>query len=125
MKSLLTSVLAASLAACATYPTSMYVPVIDLSFPHDPQKYVFDIQQCNQFAQQRMTAAQGAATGAIVGALFGAALGAVAGGNSRFNAQMAGIGALSGGLGGAGQAFETQQAIVMRCMSARGWVVLG
>jgi outer membrane lipoprotein SlyB len=124
MRRIVVLAIVVSLVGCAAQPQSIYQPVIDLR-PGQAQSLPYDIRECNALAQQRMNAGQAAVAGAIAGALLGAALGAAAGGNSRFNSQMAGVGAITSGVNSAGGAALNQAEIVARCMSGRGYNVLG
>jgi outer membrane lipoprotein SlyB len=113
------------LAACAAPgQEQLLVPVMDLRGVTDQGRLYRDLLDCNQLAQQRMNAMQGAGTGALFGALLGAALGAAAGGHGQYIGSSAAVGAISGGVGGAGSAGMNQHAIVSRCMGGRGYMVL-
>lgn len=126
----ITSAFALTLSGCATPPGAGngygagYEPIIDMQSVRSQEQYRNDLMDCQGYAGRAMSAAQGAAAGAIGGAILGALLGAAAGGNSRFNSRMAGVGAISGGVGAAGNAEMTQRSIIARCMAGRGYNVL-
>lgn len=114
----------AILAGCAANggTGAQWQPVVDIK--PSQTNYYADLADCQRLATQVMSAGQSAAAGAVAGALFGALLGAAAGGNSRFNGQMAGVGALSGGAGAAASAEGGQRGIISRCLAGRGYAVL-
>lgn len=127
MKRILAAALVASmLAGCATTQGygAGYQPIIDLRPGQTVEAQAFDLRECQLHATKIIDAQTAAIGGAIAGALLGAALGAAAGGNSRFNGQMAGVGAITGGTSFAAQAEGGQRGIIMRCMSGRGYMVL-
>lgn len=125
-KILIGGLLLALLAGCAG-PNRGYgaqwQPVVDVR-PHQQVQYPTDLFECQQYANQVVSAQQAAVGGAVAGAIFGALLGAAAGGNGRFNGQMAGVGALSGGVGAAASAEGGQRGIISRCLTGRGYSVL-
>ena len=113
---------AALLAGCATGPTgASYAPLVDMRGV-DATRQAQDQYECQQYAQQRAGAADGAVAGAVAGALIGVVLAAIVGGGIRN--EMAGIGAVTGGLQGAAAGEGTQRDIIRRCMSGRGYNVL-
>lgn len=118
-----TALALALLGACAGpgYGTQ-WQPVVDLK-PGQTQ-YYSDLADCQRLSSQVLSAGQSAAGGAVAGAIFGAVLGAVAGGNSRINAQTAGVGAITGGASAAGAAEGGQRGIISRCLAGRGYSVL-
>ena len=115
------------LAGCGTPGGGGYgaqwQPVVDVR-AHQQGQYPTDLYECQQHATKVMAAHDAAVGGAVAGAIFGALLGAAAGGNSRFNTQMAGVGALSGGVGAAAAAEGGQRGIISRCLAGRGYSVL-
>ena len=117
MKHLSLYVAVAVLAGCAT-TGAHYVPVVDTK-GHDAEAYAVDLSDCQAFATQRANAAQGAVAGAIVGALLGALIAPHGYGN-----QFATSGALMGGVSAGADANETQETIIKRCLSGRGYSVL-
>lgn len=129
MKKLVSAlIIAGLLAGCATSSRGIgaaYAPIIDLRPGQTQEQLDADLAGCQQHAHKLMDAQQAAIGGAIAGAILGAALGAAAGGHSRFNSHMAGVGAISGGVSAGAQAEGGQRGIVMRCMSGRGYSVLG
>ena len=116
--------LTGGLAACAG---ADFKPVVDMT-GHTQAEYDQDLAMCqNQARSVRNNddLAEDAGLGAVAGAAGGAVLGAITG-NAGAGA---GIGALTG-LVGAGGAKEEQtenreQRIVINCMRARGFNVLG
>lgn len=117
MKRIMAGLLLASfLVACAGYR-----PVVDMQGV-DSVKYEADLQECQQYAQQRNPASR-AAAGAGVGALLGVALAAAMGSNYSRNTGAA-IGAVSGGASGAAHGADSQIKIVQNCMAGRGYRVL-
>lgn len=113
--------IAAMLAGCAPPGHrglgASWEPVVDVR-PHQQAQYAQDLGECQAHATKVMDAAQGAVAGAVAGALLGALLGAAAGGGSRFNTRMAGVGAISGGVGAAACAEGGQRGIISRCLAA-------
>jgi len=115
----------AMLAGCATAPTT-YAPVIDtqtIVTDTDRSKYSQDLQDCQNYADQ-IDAARGAANGAVIGAIIGVGVGLLFGLRGQALAQVAGVGALSGGVNVAAEAGRTIMQIVQSCMSGRGYKVL-
>jgi len=102
-----------------------YTPVID--FGSSPalhiRPYAPDLQACQALAEQRDPAAS-AVVGAGVGAVFGALLGAIVGGRPGAGVG-AGIGGVYGAGGAGGGALVNQQDVVINCLRARGWTVVG
>lgn len=114
------------LAGCASHGGGYganWEPVVDVR-QHQQASYPNDLADCQVHATKVMDAQSAAVGGAIAGAIFGALLGAAAGGNSHFNGQMAGVGALSGGVGAAAAAEGGQRGIISRCLAGRGYSVL-
>ena len=112
----------AMLAGCATVPTT-YAPVIDMQTVSDTSQYNSDLAACQQYANQ-IDAARGAAAGAVLGAVIGVGVGLLFGLRGQALAQVAGVGALSGGVNVAAEAGRTIMQIVQSCMSGRGYKVL-
>jgi uncharacterized protein YcfJ len=122
----LVTALALVVSGCATQSGgygARWEPVVDVR-PHQQAQYSTDLAECQQHATKVIAAQDAAIHGAVAGAIFGALLGAAAGGNSRFNTQMAGVGALSGGAGAAAAAEGGQRGIISRCLAGRGYSVL-
>ena len=112
----------AMLAGCATAPTT-YTPVIDMQRVSDQAQYNTDLYQCQQYANQ-IDAARGAAAGAVLGAVIGVGVGLLFGLRGQALAQVAGVGALSGGVNVAAEAGRSVVQIVNNCMAGRGYAVL-
>lgn len=119
-----------SLTGCATAPNQAghgigadYTPVIDLK-DTEQSTYQRDLDECRAYGKT-VSPVENAAGAAVAGAVFGALLSAAVGGNRRFasiNAGAAGVGAGTGALVGS---LQKQQAIIARCMTGRGYRVLG
>lgn len=108
------------LAGCATRGTA-YVPIID---KHDLGsagliRYEKDLEECQAYARQADSAAATAIAGAIAGALLGAALAP-----RGYRNDLAAHGAVLGTAAGAGQGVVTQETIIKRCLTGRGYRVL-
>ncbi len=89
----------------------------------DPGRYKQDMAECRAYADEApiaesvaKRAAGGAAVGAVIGAIFGGGRGA---------AQGAGAGATGAGARGGLEGAERKRHIMQRCMSNRGYNVLG
>jgi uncharacterized protein YcfJ len=109
------------LAGCASAPTGEnYIPLVDVK-AGEGQRFQQDLDDCQAYATQRGDAASGAVAGAVAGALFGAVLGAIVGVSRN---EMAGVGALTGGLQGAVHNEGGQRNIIRRCLTGRGYTVL-
>ncbi len=111
----------ALLAGCATAPGGAnYRPMIDTG--HRIGDYSADLAECQQYAQRAAGASEGAAAGAVGGAIVIGLLSAILGGGGH--GRWAAAGAVAGGLQGAGAGEANQRAVVLRCMSGRGYHVL-
>ena len=121
MKRVIASIATASvLSGCAMQPRgASYVPLVDMQ-GKDQATFTRDVKDCQAYAQQRMSAGEGAAAGAIAGALLGAAL-APRGHRNYVAARAGGVGAA----GGAARATVNQENIIQRCLAGRGYNVLG
>lgn len=117
MKTLTITLLILVLGGCATRGAN-YVPVVDSKYKN-PEELLNDTRECQQYALQRVNAAQGAVAGALFGALLGAAL--APGGYRNDVARQT---AIVGGVGGAASANDTQEVIIKRCLAGRGYNVL-
>lgn len=119
MKSQLTliSLTAFMLVGCATRGAD-YVPLVDTK-GKDLKMLQQDTAECQQFATQRAGAGSGAVAGAVVGGLLLAAL--APSGSRNLGARQ---GAIVGGATGAVHANDTQETIIKRCLSGRGYNVL-
>jgi outer membrane lipoprotein SlyB len=88
----------------------------------DINAYNNDLFECRQYAGQinaGSDALSGAIAGAIVGALVGAALD-----NSDTAKRTGGYGAIVGGAEAGGDAVQTQETVVKKCLVGRGYKVL-
>lgn len=88
----------------------------------DMARYQRDLADCEYLADNNGTG-QKVATGAVAGAVVGALLGAATG-NHETAAKAAGVGAIVGGAGMAGQGVQDKDMIVKNCMRGRGYRVL-
>jgi outer membrane lipoprotein SlyB len=108
-----------ALTGCAITPRgASYVPVVDMQ-NKSPVVFGYDVADCQAYARQGADAAAAAAGGALALALLGAALAP-----RGYRSQLAGQGALIGGVAGAGAATGNQETIVRRCLQGRGYNVL-
>ncbi len=106
-------------AGCATRPRgAAYVPIVDMQ-GHNEYAFLNDLQDCQNYAKQTMSAAEGAVAGAIAGALLGALI-APRGYRNYAAGRVGAAGAITGGL----QANDTQESITKRCLAGRGYNVL-
>ena len=111
----------ALLAGCATSPGGAnYAPMVDTG--HRIGDYNADLAECQSYAQRVAGAGEGAAAGAVGGAIVIGLLSAVLGGGGH--GRWAAAGAISGGLSGAAAGEANQRAVVVRCMSGRGYSTL-
>lgn len=88
----------------------------------DINTYNNDLFECRQYAGQidaGSDALSGALAGAIVGALVGAAID-----DSDTAKRTGGYGAIVGGAEAGGEALQTQETVVKKCLSGRGYKVL-
>ena len=121
MKILAALAAAALLAGCATAPGGAnYRPMVDTGARIGV--YEQDLAECQSYAQRVAGAGEGAAAGAVGGAIVIGLLSAVLGGGGH--GRWAAAGAISGGLSGAAAGDANQRAVVVRCMSGRGYQVL-
>lgn len=112
----------AVLSGCATTGAN-YAPLVDMR-GRDSVQYDSDLRDCQAYAATQTDAGSAAVAGAVIGALFGVALLAAGGGRGGFGNEVAGVGALAGGLSAANAAEGGQRAVVSRCLAGRGWSVL-
>ena len=111
----------ALLAGCATSPGGAnYAPMVDTG--HRIGDYNADLAECQSYAQRAAGAGDGAVAGAVGGAIVMGVLSAILGGGGH--GRWAAAGAVAGGLQGAGAGEANQRAVVVRCMSGRGYQVL-
>lgn len=119
------------ISGCATAPQGTpgtgvgdtYTPIVDMAGV-DAVKYDTDLRECRQYAAQ-VSPGTNALGGAIAGALLVGLLSAAMGGNSRYNGYAAAGGAIAGGAGAGAQGLEKQQDIIKKCLTGRGYNVLG
>ena len=112
---------AALLAGCATAPGGAnYAPMVDTG--QRIGEYSADLAECQQYAKRAAGAGDGAVAGAVGGAIVMGVLSAILGGGGH--GRWAAAGAVAGGLQGAGAGEANQRAVVVRCMSGRGYQVL-
>ncbi|MDP3621366.1 MAG: glycine zipper family protein [Polynucleobacter sp.] len=116
----LISLVAVTVVGCAGADVR---PVVDMKNVNTAA-YEKDLQECQSYAKEQSGMGSGAAKGAGAGAVVGGLLGLVTGGNTSGIAQAAGAGAVIGGAGGAYSGNQSQEAIVKRCLSGRGYKVL-
>ena len=120
-KAVAAALAAALLAGCATAPGGAnYRPMVDTG--QRIGVYEADLAECQQYAQRAAGAGEGAAAGAVGGAIVIGLLSAVLGGGGH--GRWAAAGAISGGLSGAAAGEANQRAVVVRCMSGRGYSTL-
>lgn len=114
-------VLIASIAVltvgCATRG-STFTPLVDMK-GRDWAVFSQDTGECQIYARQQPGATEGAIGGALAGALIGAALAP-----HGYRSNVAGYGAVAGGLGGAAGTNQSQENIIRRCLAGRGYSVL-
>lgn len=117
----LTLVIVATLATGCAHRGATYLPMVD-SRNVNHQALSADTQECQAYATQRPDAGSAAVVGAVLGAVL---MAVVAGGGRSHNAGFwTAAGALSGGLGAANGAQDTQETIIRRCLAGRGYSVL-
>ena len=120
-KAVAAALAAALLAGCATAPGGAnYAPIVETG--HRIGVYEQDLAECQQYAQRAAGAGDGAVAGAVGGAIVMGVLSAILGGGGH--GRWAAAGAVAGGLQGAGAGEANQRAVVVRCMSGRGYQVL-
>ena len=120
-KAVAAALAAALLAGCATAPGGAnYAPMVDTG--HRIGVYEQDLAECQQYAQRAAGAGDGAVAGAVGGAIVLGVLSAILGGGGH--GRWAAAGAVAGGLQGAGAGEANQRAVVVRCMSGRGYSTL-
>ena len=98
-------------------------PLVDMKGVNDAA-YEKDLQECQAYAKEQSGMGETAAKGAGAGAIVGGLLGLVTGGNTTGIVQAAGAGAVIGAAGGAFTGNQSQEAVVKRCLSGRGYKVL-
>lgn len=98
-------------------------PIVDTKGVNQAQ-YEQDLAECQNLAHQQSGAGESAAKTAAGGAAVGGLIGLVTGGNGTRIAQSAGVGAVIGGATGAYSGNKSQESIVKRCLTGRGYRVL-
>lgn len=98
-------------------------PLVDMKGVNE-STFENDLKDCQAYAQQQSGMGETAAKGAGAGAVVGGLLGLVTGGNKTGIIQAAGAGAVIGGAGGAFSGNQSQEAVVKKCLSGRGYKVL-
>ena len=123
MKSLVITLIIASLAACASSMEDLTRnnPIIDAKGVNLAQ-YNRDLSECEQYADE-VEVAQKAAVGAVSGAVIGSVFGAVIG-NGNTAQRGAGIGAVGGGARGVSDGIRERERVIKRCLMGRGYRVL-
>jgi outer membrane lipoprotein SlyB len=111
------TIAAVLLTGCATRGAG-FSPIVDSKYK-DLNILERDVGECQDFAKKQMGAGGGAAFGAIAGALLGAALAP-----RGYRNNVAAYGAVTGGLAGGASANQSQEMIIKRCLSGRGYNVL-
>jgi outer membrane lipoprotein SlyB len=107
------------LASCANTGAN-YRPIIDTKNV-DLNRYEADLSECQKYAEQKGGAGEKALVGADAGAVLGGVLAAVSNGDKGSGSRVGGVmGAVTGASSGA----QSQRAIIMRCLSGRGYKVL-
>ncbi len=114
-----------AITACASQQSSRHAAnsgiIIDTQ-GLDRQRYQTDLADCRQYAEQVPTG-QRTTMASVGGAVVGGALGAVVG-NSDTAAKSAGVGAITGALGGYSDSRHEKRQIVRNCLVGRGYRVL-
>ena len=111
-----------SLVGCANTGADVR-PIVDTQGVNQAQ-YERDLADCQNLAHQQSGAGESAAKTAVGGAAVGGLIGLVKGGNGTRIAQSAGVGAVIGGATGAYSGNKSQETIVKRCLTGRGYRVL-
>ena len=122
MKKIVTIAAAAAILAGCAAPMHQYHPLVDTDTTST--QYQRDLEECRAYAMTKPSAENSAAVGAVIGALAGVALLALSGGRDGWGNEMAGVGALLGGVEGYSKGAQGQQDVVKRCLAGRGYRVL-
>jgi uncharacterized protein YcfJ len=112
---------AALLAGCAT-TSQVYQPIVDPKFG-DQAALPAALDECRNLAEQ-IRQGDRAAGGAVVGAVLGLAVGAMFGLRGQNLAALAGSTALVSGVRSAEYAGLSQEQVIARCLTNRGYSVL-
>ncbi len=119
----------ALLAAGCTAQQRNYAPVVDFrSSPAGGANYNRDLWECQQIAAQRSPVdrtAENAIGGALAGAVIGGVIGSFDGNFGKGAGAGAAIGGTAGVVKGAYEGTREQEDIVMNCLAARGYAVVG
>ena len=111
----LTIIMALALNGCARHAQIIIDPK-----GVDMRAYHADLADCQHLADQvESKIAEGVVGGAVVGALFGA----IVGGHKTARTTGA-LGALTGGLGGAGEEHYQREKVIRNCLRNRGYQIL-
>lgn len=111
--------LAIFITACANTGTN-FRPIIDTKNV-DINQYETDLKECQQYAEQKIGAAEKATIGAGAGAVLGGVLAAVGNGDKGSSSRIGGVmGAVSGFTSGE----KDQRTVIKRCLIGRGYKVL-
>ena len=122
MKKIVTITAAAAILAGCAAPMHNYQPLVDGDTTST--QYQRDLEDCRAYAMTKPSAESVAAVGAVIGALAGVALLALSGGRDGWGNEVAGVGALLGGVEGYSKGADGQQGVVKRCLAGRGYRVL-
>jgi hypothetical protein len=122
MKKIVTITAAAVILSGCAAPMHNYHPLVDTDTTST--QYQRDLEDCRAYAMTKPSAENSAAIGAVIGALAGVALLALSGGRDGWGNEVAGIGALLGGVEGYSKGADGQQGVVKRCLAGRGYRVL-
>jgi len=108
---------ALAVSGCATRGSN-YRPTVDTRGVL-PSRLDSDTSECQQYAAQTAGAGEGAAAGAVIGGLLMALLAP-----KGYRNDWALSGAAVGAAGGAVGANESQETVIRRCLTGRGYSVL-
>lgn len=129
MKPVLMLAVAGAVLTGCTAAQRNYSPVVDFRASQGyGTNYQKDLFECQQLALQRSpaeNAAQDAVAGAIGGAILGGIIGSFDGNFGKGAGYGAAIGGAGGALHGAAEGTRAQETIVINCLRARGYAVVG
>ena len=128
-KMMVFAILALFISGCATALDPNYSPVVDFKKGQSSANYQKDLAECKALAAKRMSAVKAGALGAGAGAALGAGIGALMGAIFDVDVgRVAAAGAVAGGVSGVGAGVSAdinQKDIITRCLSGRGYAVIG